>query len=76
MPTVTKVDALSRKLHAGLTHELESYHGPSFDLRLWDDTGAHYGSDQPRFTITVKSLDVLKSLLWNPCDRFHRSVRT
>lgn len=68
MPTVTKADTLSRRLQAGLNHELESYHGPSFDLRLWDDTGAHYGSGKPRFTVTVKSLDVLKSLLWNPTE--------
>jgi cyclopropane-fatty-acyl-phospholipid synthase len=66
MPTVTKADALSHKLYAGLTHELEAYHGPSFELRLWDDTGANYGSGLPRFTITVKSLDVLKALLWEP----------
>ena len=41
---------------------------PRSSLRLWDDTGANYGSDQPRFTITVKSLDVLKALLWNPTE--------
>jgi len=68
MPTVTRANALSHKLYAGLTHELETYHGPSFELRLWDDTGANYGSGQPRFTITVKSLDVLKALLWNPTE--------
>jgi len=66
MPTVTKAEALSHKLYAGLTHELEAYHGPSFELRLWDDTGANYGAGNPRFTITVKSLDVLKALLWDP----------
>jgi len=66
MPTVTKADALSHKLYEGLTHELEAYHGPSFELRLWDDTGSNYGSGVPRFVITVKSLDVLKALLWDP----------
>lgn len=66
MPTVTRVDALSHKLYEGLTHELEAYHGPSFELRLWDDTGANYGSGRPRFVITVKSLDVLKAILWDP----------
>src|SRR6185437_12941696 len=66
MPTVTRANALSRKLYAGLTHELKAYCGPSFELRLWDDTGANYGAGNPRFTITVKSRDVLKSLLWDP----------
>jgi cyclopropane-fatty-acyl-phospholipid synthase len=66
MPTVTKADALSHKLYEGLNHELETYHGPSFELHLWDDTGSHYGSGHPRFVITVKSLDVLKAILWNP----------
>lgn len=66
MPTVTKADALSHKLYEGLTHELEAYRGPSFELRLWDDTGSNYGSGIPRFVITVKSLEVLKALLWDP----------
>ncbi|MEO8735179.1 MAG: class I SAM-dependent methyltransferase [Edaphobacter sp.] len=66
MPTITKADALSHKLYAGLTHELEAYHGPSFELRLWDDTGSSYGPGAPRFVITVKSLDVLKTILWDP----------
>ncbi len=66
MSTVNKADALSHKLHAGLTHELEGYHGPSFELRLWDDTGSNYGSGLPRFVITVKSLQVLKAILWDP----------
>lgn len=66
MSTVNKVDALSHKLYAGLAHELQAYHGPSFELRLWDDTGSNYGSGLPRFTITVKSLQVLKAILWNP----------
>ncbi|WP_348268550.1 cyclopropane-fatty-acyl-phospholipid synthase [Edaphobacter paludis] len=68
MPTATKADALSHKLYAGLTHELEAYHGPSFELRLWDDTCATYGSALPEFTIIVKSLNVLKALLWNPTE--------
>jgi cyclopropane-fatty-acyl-phospholipid synthase len=66
MPTVTKADALSHKLYEGLTHELEAYHGPSFELRLWDNTGSNYGSGLPRFVVTVKSLDVLKAILWDP----------
>ena len=66
MPTVARSDALSHKLYEGLTHELEAYHGPSFELRLWDNTGANYGSGRPRFVITVKSLDVLKAILWDP----------
>jgi len=66
MPTITKADALSHKLHEGLTHELEAYHGPSFELRLWDHTGSHYGSGTSRFVITVKSLEVLKAILWDP----------
>src|SRR6185312_8545408 len=66
MPTVARSDALSHKLYAGLTHELEAYHGPSFELRLWDDTGSSYGSGLPRFVITVKSLEVLKAILWDP----------
>lgn len=66
MPTVTKADALSHKLYEGLTHELEAYHGPSFELRLWDHTGSCYGLGAPRFVITVKSLEVLKAILWDP----------
>jgi cyclopropane-fatty-acyl-phospholipid synthase len=66
MPTVAKADALSHKLYQGLTHELEGYHGPSFELRLWDDTSANYGSGRPLFTVTVKSIGVLKAILWDP----------
>jgi cyclopropane-fatty-acyl-phospholipid synthase len=66
MSTLNKADTLSHKLHAGLTHELEAYHGPSFELRLWDHTGSSYGSGLPRFVITVKSLRVLKAILWDP----------
>jgi cyclopropane-fatty-acyl-phospholipid synthase len=66
MPTVAKADALSHKLYEGLTHELEGYHGPSFELRLWDNTGSNYGTGRPRFVITVKSQDVLKAILWDP----------
>ena len=68
MPRVTKADALSHKLYAGLAQELAAYHGPSFELRLWDDTGSSYGPGLPRFVITVKSLDVLKALLWDPTE--------
>lgn len=66
MPTITRADALSHKLYEGLTHELEAYRGPSFELRLWDNTGANYGSGRPSFVVTVKSLDVLKAILWDP----------
>lgn len=66
MSTVARSDVFSHKLYAGLNHELEGYHGPAFELRLWDNTGANYGSGVPRFAITVRSLDALKSILWDP----------
>ncbi|HZY63390.1 MAG TPA: cyclopropane-fatty-acyl-phospholipid synthase family protein [Edaphobacter sp.] len=66
MPAVARTDALSHKLYSGLNHELEVYHGPAFELRLWDDTTAKYGSGTPHFTVTIKSLDALKTILWDP----------